>query len=145
MSVIVVLGSVYSVPSQEIGLRKRLWNDLFCVEWDVKPQLNQCLRLSGVEHAAAVTELVCCVTGVLRPSAAGAHQLSRPHQQEISTTTHDRRWRHRPTQQTIAHTTDCFMSPCHLDQLRIGDGRPSWLLIKRAPARDGALKALRGE
>ena len=27
--------------SQEIGLGKHLRNDLFCVEWDVKPQPNQ--------------------------------------------------------------------------------------------------------
>ena len=31
----------FSIPSQEIGLWKRLRNDLFCVQWDVKPQLNQ--------------------------------------------------------------------------------------------------------
>jgi len=31
----------FSMPSQEIGLRKRLRNDLFCVEWDVKPPLSQ--------------------------------------------------------------------------------------------------------
>ena len=33
----VVLGLVSSVLSQEIGCEERLWNDLFCVEWDVKP------------------------------------------------------------------------------------------------------------
>ena len=27
--------------SQEIGWEERLRNDLFCVEWDVKPELNQ--------------------------------------------------------------------------------------------------------
>ena len=37
----VVLGLVFSTPSQEIGLWKRLRNDLFSVEWDVKPQLSQ--------------------------------------------------------------------------------------------------------
>jgi len=37
----VVLGLVFSTLSQDIGLWKRLRNDLFCVEWDVKPQLNQ--------------------------------------------------------------------------------------------------------
>jgi len=39
----VVLGLVSSVLSQEIGWEERLRNDLFCVEWDVKPQpqLNQ--------------------------------------------------------------------------------------------------------
>ena len=36
-----------SIPSQETSLGKRLRNDLFCVEWDVKPQLNQCTRYWG--------------------------------------------------------------------------------------------------
>jgi len=31
----------FSVLSQEIGWEESLLNDLFCVEWDVKPQLNQ--------------------------------------------------------------------------------------------------------
>ena len=35
----VVLG--FSIPSQQIGLGKRLRNSRFCVEWDVKPQLSQ--------------------------------------------------------------------------------------------------------
>jgi len=33
----------FSVLSQEIGWEERLRNDLFCVEWDVKPQLTQSL------------------------------------------------------------------------------------------------------
>jgi len=33
----VVLGSVSSVPSQEISWKERLRNDLLCVDWDVKP------------------------------------------------------------------------------------------------------------
>ena len=37
---VVELGLVFSIPSQEIGLGKRLRNDLFCVEWDVKPPLS---------------------------------------------------------------------------------------------------------
>ena len=41
MRAFVVLGLVFSTPSQETGLGKRLRNDLFFVEWDVKPQLNQ--------------------------------------------------------------------------------------------------------
>ena len=40
MRAFVVLGLVFPMPSQEIGLGKRLRNDPFCVEWDVKPQLN---------------------------------------------------------------------------------------------------------
>jgi len=37
----VVLGLVFSAPSQEIGWAECLRNDLFRVEWYVKPQLNQ--------------------------------------------------------------------------------------------------------
>jgi len=33
----VVLGLISSVLGQEIGWEERLRNDLFCVEWDVKP------------------------------------------------------------------------------------------------------------
>ena len=36
MRAFVVLGLVFSIPSQEIGLGKRVRNDLFCVEWGVK-------------------------------------------------------------------------------------------------------------
>ena len=41
MRAFVVLGLVFSTPSQESGLGKCHRNDPFCVEWDVKPQLNQ--------------------------------------------------------------------------------------------------------
>ena len=34
---LVLLGLVFSVPSQETGWEERLRNDIFCVEWDVKP------------------------------------------------------------------------------------------------------------
>ena len=40
----VVLGLVSSVLSQEIGWEERLRNDLFCVELDVKPWLNQSIN-----------------------------------------------------------------------------------------------------
>jgi len=33
----VVLGLIYSVASQEVDWEERRQNDLFCVEWDVKP------------------------------------------------------------------------------------------------------------
>jgi len=39
--VFVVLALVYLVPSLEIGWEERLRNDLSCVQWDVKPRLNQ--------------------------------------------------------------------------------------------------------
>jgi len=34
---IIVLGLISSAPSQENGCEERLRDDLFCVEWDVKP------------------------------------------------------------------------------------------------------------
>ena len=40
MLAFVVLGLVFSIPSQEIVFGKPLQNELFCVEWGVKPQLN---------------------------------------------------------------------------------------------------------
>ena len=40
-------GLVSSVLSQEIGTEERLRNDLFCVEWDVKPLLSQSVSQSG--------------------------------------------------------------------------------------------------
>jgi len=36
----------FSVLSQEIGLEEHLRNDLLCVGWDVKPQLNQSTKCS---------------------------------------------------------------------------------------------------
>ena len=42
-----VLGLVSSVLSQEIGSEERLRNDLFCVEWDVKPLLSQSVSQSA--------------------------------------------------------------------------------------------------
>jgi len=40
----VVLGVVYSVQRQEIVWEERLGIDLFCIEWDTKPQLDQWIR-----------------------------------------------------------------------------------------------------
>ena len=39
--------SFFSIPNLEIGLGERPWNDLFCVKWDVKPQLSQSIRCIG--------------------------------------------------------------------------------------------------
>jgi len=50
MQAFVVLGLDFFIPSQEIGLRKRLWNDLFCVQWDMKPQLNQSAAEISLSH-----------------------------------------------------------------------------------------------
>jgi len=48
MHAFVVLGLVFSIPGQETGLEKRVQNDLFCVEWDVKPQLSLSVSLAHV-------------------------------------------------------------------------------------------------
>ena len=47
MRAFIVLGLVFSIPSQEIGLGKRLRNNVFCVEWDVKPQLSQSVLIQS--------------------------------------------------------------------------------------------------
>jgi len=39
--VFVVLGLVSSVLRQEVSWEERLRNYLFCVEWDIKPELSQ--------------------------------------------------------------------------------------------------------
>jgi len=49
--------SFHTIPSQEIGLGKRLRNDLFGVEWDVKPQLSQ-LNFSFWRVGGCVQECV---------------------------------------------------------------------------------------
>jgi len=46
------LGLVSSVLSQEIGRKERLRNDLFCIEWDVKPLLSQTFCLVDYEICA---------------------------------------------------------------------------------------------
>ena len=50
----VLLGLVFSVRSQEIGWAERLRNDLFCVEWDVKPCS---FLLSPSTHASRYSRL----------------------------------------------------------------------------------------
>ena len=52
----VVFDLVPSVLRREIGWEEeRLWNDLFCVEWDVKPQLNQ----RSISNRIAITTAHC--------------------------------------------------------------------------------------
>jgi len=48
------MGLVFSMPSQEIAFGKRLRNDLFCVKWDIKPQLDQSAILVGVHQVACL-------------------------------------------------------------------------------------------
>jgi len=82
----VVLDLVFFRTKPRTGLGKRLQNDLFCVEWDVKPQLNQSTRHSypcrqthregGLTEPVEVTEPVSPVLGSLQPAARlSARQL----------------------------------------------------------------------
>ena len=56
MLAFVVLGLVFFIPSQELGLWKRLGNDLFCVEWDVKPAFSALTLLVGRQEGHPACE-----------------------------------------------------------------------------------------
>ena len=45
LSEYVLLGLIFSVPSQEIGWEERFQNELFCVKWDVKLSAFSALTL----------------------------------------------------------------------------------------------------
>jgi len=53
----VVLGLVSSLLCRGIGWEERLRNDLFCVKWDVKPQLNQSVNQSVPYVMCRLTEM----------------------------------------------------------------------------------------
>ena len=60
--------SFFSIPSQEIGLGKRLRNDPIFVDWDVKPQLSQSVNLPLLQ----AVELHCHLAGLIsRPAHCG--------------------------------------------------------------------------
>ena len=40
MFAFVVFSLISSVVSQEIDWEERLWNNIFCVKWDVEPQIS---------------------------------------------------------------------------------------------------------
>ena len=49
--------SLFSIPSQETGLGKRLRNDLYCVKWVIKPQLNQSTQRKSINRLQLATVL----------------------------------------------------------------------------------------
>jgi len=56
----------FSIPSQKIGLRKRLRNDPFRVEWDIKPQLDQSIKqLQKSVFLIPLLECICRLTNLL--------------------------------------------------------------------------------
>jgi len=52
-----LLYSVFSTPSQQIGLVQHLWNELFCVKWNVKQQLNQSITPWCFDHIVLFVSL----------------------------------------------------------------------------------------
>ena len=48
----------FSVLSQQIGWEERPRNDLFCVKWDVKPQLNQSVMILKSFHSLHIIPVV---------------------------------------------------------------------------------------
>ena len=58
MHAFVVSGLVFSIPAQEIGLGNCLRNDIFCVEWDVKPQLSQWINHWFAGHVIPPDQLL---------------------------------------------------------------------------------------
>jgi len=63
MRAFAVLGLFFSTPSWEIGLGKLLRSDLFCVEWDVKPQLSQLAACCSGWYRCVLSD--AAVVGVL--------------------------------------------------------------------------------
>jgi len=59
MRAFVLLGLFFYRTKQRDSPRKRLRNDLFCVEWDVKPQLNQARSKIVTGHFADTARVVC--------------------------------------------------------------------------------------
>jgi len=55
----VVLSLVSSVTSQVIGWEERLQNDLFCVEWDVKPYLSNQLLTNSYRYYTILYLSLC--------------------------------------------------------------------------------------
>jgi len=63
MRAFAVLGLFFSTPSWEIGLGKLLRSDLFCVEWDVKPQLSHLASCCSGWYRCVLSD--AAVVGVL--------------------------------------------------------------------------------
>ena len=62
--------SSFSILHQEICLWKRLQNDLFCIDWGVKPQLNQAVNASPLSQHSM-------------PRSRGSAPLSCPRSQSL--------------------------------------------------------------
>ena len=62
--------SSFSILHQEIGFWKRLQNDLFCIDWGVKPQLNQAVNASPLSQHSM-------------PRSCGSAPLSCPRSQSL--------------------------------------------------------------
>jgi len=79
MCAFVVLGLVFAIPSQEIGLGKRLRNDLVCVVWDENHNsINQCCRFhSALRYVTPDTVSRCAAPRVMCHFSATRRSLPR--------------------------------------------------------------------
>jgi len=79
MHTFVVLGLVFSTPSRDIGVGKRLRNDLFCVERGVKPRLSQSVYDTGAACVCVVVQMLWCeqLHGLVQHQGV-AKQTARP-------------------------------------------------------------------
>jgi len=68
MHICFVVFDNFSVLSQETGWEERLRNDLYCVEWDVKPQLNPSISPGSCFVLAMSPTVVSSAHSMLRPS-----------------------------------------------------------------------------
>jgi len=69
MFAFVVFVSVFRY--QEIGWKERLRNDLFCVEWDVNPQLNSTYRHTDKQTTLRATSVATGRKYALRAGRCG--------------------------------------------------------------------------
>jgi len=77
MRAFVVLGLFFYRTKQRDSPRKRLRNDLFCVEWDVKPQLNQARSKIVTGHFADTARVVCGAGQSLKNVPGGTDVLGK--------------------------------------------------------------------
>ena len=77
MRAFVVLGLVvFPYKSREIGLGKRLRNDLFCVECDVKPQLIQSISQSVSQSRLRATRAAIARIRAVHHACDAARQVT---------------------------------------------------------------------
>jgi len=65
-----VLGLVSSALCQEIGWEERVQNYLFCVYWDVKPQLNQSIDEPQLLDYGGILDCTELILNIIQTSSS---------------------------------------------------------------------------